>query len=105
MIYKVCILSRFVFLGAFFWAISNYCAEKFIYSPLYFIFYRIPNLIGLLESVFRAIVNRLRACPPLLWRVYPLFFLSAVFMAEWRSGGLARRYSCPPFLWRIGGLA
>ena len=31
-------------------------------------FYRIPECIGLLESVFRAIVNRSRARPPSLWR-------------------------------------
>jgi hypothetical protein len=40
-------------------------------------------------SVFRAIVNRSRACPPL--------FLSAIFVAEWRTGGPARCVS--------GGLA
>ena len=41
-------------------------------------FYRIPYCIGLLESVFRAIVNRSKACPP--------FFLPVVFVAEWRAG-------------------
>jgi len=44
------------------------------------VFYRIPRCVGLLESVFGAIVNRSRVYPPL--------FLSAVFVAEWWSGGL-----------------
>jgi hypothetical protein len=64
------------------------------------VFYALQSsyCIGLLESVFRAVVNRSRVYPPLA-------DLSAVFLvrrscggvAEWRTGGLARRYS--------GGLA
>jgi len=73
-------------------------AEKLLYCPLYSMFQRIPSCVGLLELVFRAIINRSRACPLAFWRVYPPFFLSAVFMAEWRVyppfyGGLARRVS------------
>jgi hypothetical protein len=83
MIYKVCILSRFVFLGAFFWAISNYCAEKFIYSPLYFIEGLPAVIMAGLSAVFliRCLyggVAEWRACPPL--------FLSAIFVADWRAG-------------------
>ena len=47
---------------------NNCYAEKLLYSPVYLVFYRIPRCVGLLESVFRAIVNRSRACPPLFWR-------------------------------------
>ena len=55
-------------------------------------FYRIPKCTGLLESVFGAIVNRLRACPPL--------FLSAVFVADWRAGPPSLWRACPPLFWR-----
>jgi len=48
---------------------------------MFHFFTEFPNAFGLLESVFRAIVNRLRSCPPC--------FLSAVFMAVWRA--------CTPF--------
>jgi len=43
------------------------------------------SAFSLLESVFRGIVNRSRACPPL--------FLSAIFVADWRAGlnSLVRR--------------
>jgi len=57
---------------------NGYYAEELLYSPLYFSFYRIPKCVGLLESVFKAIVNRSRACPP--------SFLSAVFVADWMAG-------------------
>ena len=47
--------------------LSDYYAEEFPCSPIYFGFYRIPLCIGLLESVFRAVVNRSRSgrefCP------------------------------------------
>jgi hypothetical protein len=51
-------------------------AEEFLCSPILFGFYRIPNCIGLLESVFRAIVNRSRVYPPLAG-------LPAVFLEGW----------------------
>ena len=49
---------------------------------------------GLLESVFREIVNRSRVYP----RTCPPLFLSAVFVAEWRTGGLVRRL-CGGLAW------
>ena len=39
--------------------------------------------IGTLESVFRAIVNRLRVYPPSLWQSGGLEGLPAVIMAGW----------------------
>jgi len=45
---------------------------------------------GLLESVFRVIVNRSMVYPPLAG-------LPAVFVADWRA--------CPPLFWRAGLLA
>ena len=108
MIYKVCILSRYIFyfLGALFWSISsNYCAQRSLCSSISSGFCGSPRCIGLLESVFRAIVNRSRVYPPLagLSAVFlvrrlscPPSFLSAVFVAEWRSGGVAE--------WRSGGV-
>jgi len=48
---------------------------------MYFMFYRIPKCIGLLQSVFRAIVNRSRFYPPLAG-------LPAVFLVRRLSGGL-----------------
>ena len=42
------------------WA-NNYYAGKFLYSPVYLVFYGIPRCVGLLESVFRVIVNRPRS--------------------------------------------
>jgi len=71
--------------------INNYYAEKFLSEPIYLMFCRIPKCLGLLESVFRAIVNGLRVYPP-------------GGLARHLCGGLARRFSCPPFLWRSGGL-
>ena len=61
---------------------GNYYAGKLLYSPVYLVFYRIPRCVGLLESVFRAIVNRSKVYPPLAG-------LSAVFLVHRLCGGVA----------------
>jgi len=56
---------------------------------MYFMFYRIPKCIGLLQSVFRAIVNRSRVYPPLA--ALPAVFvagLPAVILVRRLCGGL-----------------
>jgi len=49
----------------------------------------------LLQSDFRAIVNRFRACPPLEG-------LSAVILVRHLCGGVADWRARPPSLWRAG---
>ena len=76
---------------------NNYYAEKSLYSPTYLCFYRIPKYIGLLESVFRAIVNRSRVYPP--QADLPAIILAgspAVFLVRRLCGGVAEWRACPP---------
>jgi hypothetical protein len=67
---------------------KKFCTVQYILAFTGFL-----NKIGLLESVFRAIVNKSRVYPPLAG-------LSAIFLvrrlsggvADWRTGGLAHRF-------------
>jgi len=65
---------------------KSFCAGRYISC--------FTESLGLPESVLRAIVNRSRVYPPSFWLVWPPFFLSAVFVAEWRIGlnSLERRW-------------
>jgi len=56
-------------------------AKEFLCSPILFGFYRIPYCDGLLESAFRAVVNRSRVYPPLAG-------LPTVILEGWSAGHL-----------------
>ena len=71
---------------------NNYYAEKFLCQYI-LAFTEFPTAFGLLESVFRAIVNRSRACPPL--------FLPAVFVADWRAGLLTISWPHHSHKWKF----
>lgn len=63
---------------------------------------RVPWYACIPASVFRVVVNRWRACPPLFWRDGLNFFKSSYKNELPRSPAQAGRgiNPCPPYFWR-----
>ena len=60
-------------------------AEKHLWPDIVYVY---QHQFSVRLSIDRGPVRLWRACPPFLWLTCPPSFLSAVFVAEWRSGGL-----------------